>query len=531
MSVLKKVAFWIFSLPLMGCTTVPTSMNDNDARLENYAPKITKADFAYNPYETPIARVYATELKSGDDVSGATLIQDGLSAFVVRSAFARMATKTIDLQTYIYSNDFSSKILIAELKNAADRGVKVRILLDDYGTKSDIVDVMLLNQHPNIEVKVFNAVPNRTKILYYPQFLADFNRLNSRMHNKLFIVDNVAYITGGRNVGSNYFYPETASNFSDTDVLFIGDMTRFATDSFNEYWQHHLSIPASVFPKATSKKALYKLERSFTEISRKNMDNAQMYNNIINMAQQEYQDRKFDFSWGRGKFLADPPEKVEMTMAEKECYRGDIIKALQHLWAQTTDSVYMSAAYFVPGQGGLEHILHEENSGVHMTIVTNSLASTNAPTVYAKWEKYRKRLIESGADVYEFMVSAENLRGKEHDRERKQSSFSVLHSKTMVFDDDISWIGSFNLDPRSAYYNTENVAIFESREFADKLRTMIVEDTQTSWHVTLDGNGNPVWSGFRGNESQPRVYNYAPDTGIFRRIWKSICNLVPEKFV
>ena len=371
----------------MGCTTVPTSMNDNDARLENYAPKITKADFAYNPYETPIARVYATELKSGDDVSGATLIQDGLSAFVVRSAFARMATKTIDLQTYIYSNDFSSKILIAELKNAADRGVKVRILLDDYGTKSDIVDVMLLNQHPNIEVKVFNAVPNRTKILYYPQFLTDFNRLNSRMHNKLFIVDNVAYITGGRNVGSNYFYPETASNFSDTDVLFIGDMTRFATDSFNEYWQHHLSIPASVFPKATSKKALYKLERSFTEISRKNMDNAQMYNNIINMAQQEYQDRKFDFSWGRGKFLADPPEKVEMTMAEKECYRGDIIKALQHLWAQTTDSVYMSAAYFVPGQGGLEHILHEENSGVHMTIVTNSLASTNAPTVYAKWEK------------------------------------------------------------------------------------------------------------------------------------------------
>jgi phosphatidylserine/phosphatidylglycerophosphate/cardiolipin synthase-like enzyme len=191
----------------------------------------------------------------------------------------------------------------------------------------------------------------------------------------------------------------------------------------------------------------------------------------------------------------------------------------------------MSAAYLVPGQGGLEHILHEENSGVHMTIVTNSLASTNAPTVYAKWEKYRKRLIESGADVYEFMVSAENLRGKEHDRERKQSSFSVLHSKTMVFDDDISWIGSFNLDPRSAYYNTENVAIFESREFADKLRTMIVEDTQTSWHVTLDGNGNPVWSGFRGNETKPRVYNYAPDTSIFRRIWKSICNLVPEKFV
>ena len=207
----------------MGCTTVPTSTTDK--RLENYTPK------------TPIAKCYARELNSRDGISGATLIEDGLSAFVIRAAFARMATKTIDLQTYIYSNDFSSKVLIAELKRAADRGVKVRILLDDYGTKSDIVDVMLLNQHPNIEVKVFNPVANRSRLLYYPQFLMDFNRLNSRMHNKLFIVDNIAYITGGRNVGSNYFYPETAANFSDTDVLFIGDMTKYATASFDEYWR------------------------------------------------------------------------------------------------------------------------------------------------------------------------------------------------------------------------------------------------------------------------------------------------------
>lgn len=176
-------------------------------------------------------------------------------------------------------------------------------------------------------------------------------------------------------------------------------------------------------------------------------------------------------------------------------------------------------------------MLDEEKSGVHMTIVTNSLASTNAPTVYAKWEKYRKQLIESGADVYEFMVSAENLRAKKHDRERKQSSFSVLHSKTMVFDDNISWIGSFNLDPRSAYYNTENVAIFESRDFANKLREMIIQDTQTSWHVTLDDDGNPVWTGSRPGDDQPRVHKYAPDTSLIRRIWKNISNLVPEKFV
>jgi len=528
MSILAKISVVMFAFPLVGCTTVPTSTTD--ARLADYVPKVTSADFDYDPMETPIAKCYADELAAHPGGSGATLIDDGLSAFVIRAAFARMATKTIDLQTYIYSNDFSSKALIGELKNAADRGVKVRILLDDYGTKSDIVDVMLLDRHPNIEVKVFNTVANRSRFLYYPQFLMDFNRLNSRMHNKLFIVDNIAYITGGRNVGSNYFYPETASNFSDTDVLFMGDMTRDATASFDEYWSHHLAIPASVFPKVKSKKAMRKLDESIAVVEHQSTADMKRYNSIISLAQREFLNKNFDFSWGRGTFLADTPNKVEMTMQEKEQYRGDIIIALQKLWAQTRNNVYLSAAYFVPGQGGLEHMMREENSGVHMTIVTNSLASTNAPTVYAKWEKYRKKLIESGADVYEFMLSAENLRGKEHDRERRQSSFSVLHSKTIVFDDNISWIGSFNLDPRSAYFNTENVAIFESREFAQKLREMIIGDTVTSWHVTMP-DGKTQWTGWRTGDPAPKTYRRSPDTSIFRRMWKSICGLVPEKFV
>ena len=275
---------------------------------------------------------------------------------------------------------------------------------------------------------------------------------------------------------------------------------------------------------------MQRFNRKLAQYMEREPDDAEKYNSLISLTMREFKSKNFDFSWGRGRFLVDPPEKVEMTMAEKESYRGEIITALQELWDRTQHTVYMSAAYFVPGQGGLEHMLREEKSGVHMTIVTNSLASTNAPTVYAKWEKYRRQLIESGADVYEFMLSAENLRGRIHDRERKQSAFSVMHSKTIVFDDDIAWIGSFNLDPRSAYYNTENVAIFESREFAQKLRNMIVKDTITSWHVTLD-NGAPRWTGWRTGDAAPKTYRSSPDTSVFRRIWKSICRLVPEKFV
>ncbi|MBO7560377.1 MAG: phospholipase D family protein [Alphaproteobacteria bacterium] len=526
MTKFKKNLPWT-KFSFLGCA-IPTSMKDE--RLHNYEPKIKEKDFKYNPNTTPIAKVYKKELSDGTDISGATLIDDGLSAFIIRAAFARMATKTIDLQTYIYSNDFSAHVLISELKNAADRGVKVRILIDDYGTNSDIADVIVLNQHPNIEVKIFNAVKHRSRLLYYPQMLLDFNRLNSRMHNKLFIVDNIALITGGRNIGSNYFMPETAANFSDTDVLFIGDITRDATKSFNEYWNYELSVPAAVIPKACSAHAMQKLNRQFRRQEQMGTKNLKRYNTIISLVVREYGRKNFDFSWGHGQFLADAPAKVQMPMSRKEKYSGQIMRTLNKLWVATKKSAYVSAAYFVPGRGGMQMMQRGEKSGVHVTIITNSLASTNAPTVFGKWEKYRRKLIRDGIDVYEFMSSAENRRGKLHDRMRKQSSFSVMHSKTIVFDDKISWIGSFNLDPRSAYYNTENVAIFESVEFAEKLRNMIIEDTKTSWHVTIE-DGRMTWMGFRSGNSTPQIHHHDPDTTIFRRIFKTFAKIIPEKFV
>lgn len=525
---LSNFSWLLLALPFVGCTTIPTSLRDK--RLATYNPKIVAADAEYDPMQTPIAKQYETELNQSKNVSGATLIEDGLSAFVIRAAFARMATKTIDIQTYIYSNDFSSSILIGELKNAADRGVKVRILIDDYGTRSDIADVILLNQHPNIEVKIFNAVKNRARILYYPQILMDFNRLNSRMHNKLFIVDNVALITGGRNVGSNYFMPDDASNFSDTDVLFLGEITRGAAASFNKYWTHHLAVPAFVIPKAKSRCAMNKFERNFAELERTSNESVRRYNKIISLVIYEFKNKLFDFCWGHGRFIADPPEKVEMPMERKERYRGEIMLALNRLWRETRHSVYVSAAYFVPGIGGMKLMQNEQKAGVHITIVTNSLASTNAPTVFGKWENYRRDLINGGADVYEFMLSAENLRGGRRKHLSKQSCFSVMHSKTIVFDDKISWIGSFNLDPRSAYYNTENVAIFESPEFAARVRDMIMRDTQTSWHVTTDGD-KTIWTGRRTGDTKPRVYTRDPDTTIFRRIFKKMTKIIPEKFV
>ncbi|MDR1691374.1 MAG: phospholipase D-like domain-containing protein [Rickettsiales bacterium] len=232
---------------LVAVSAIPTSFNDKKTQ-KIYKVKIRDKDLLFNPLLSPLAKIYKKEL-GGKNATGATILEDGISAFIARAAFSRLATKTIEVQTYIYKNDKTSKILIHELKAAADRGVKVRILVDDHGMDSDISDMMMLDFHPNIEVKVFNTFKYRRKLTRFFQLLFDFKRLNSRMHNKLFIVDGIAVIIGGRNIADSYFYPQKAVNFSDTDVLFLGNIAKEALQSFNKYWKYHLSVPACVFPR------------------------------------------------------------------------------------------------------------------------------------------------------------------------------------------------------------------------------------------------------------------------------------------
>ena len=214
----------------------------------------------FNILDTPISSVYKDELIDNPKKSGAMLIKSGKVAFLHRIALVRMARYSVELQTYIYENDVTSRILMHELKMAADRGVKVRIIVDDNGLSSDTSDIMLLNYHPNIQVKIFNPYEYRSKILKYPQFLFNISRLNYRMHNKLFIVDGSAVIIGGRNVASNYFDDSAEMNFSDTDVLFIGKLAQDALGSFEEYFSYHKSIPVDVFPNHNNPKELEDLD-------------------------------------------------------------------------------------------------------------------------------------------------------------------------------------------------------------------------------------------------------------------------------
>lgn len=472
----------------------------------------------YDTLETPISKVYKDELINHPLKSGAILIKSGKVAFLHRIALVRMAKYSIELQTYIYENDVTSRILMHELKLAADRGVKVRIIVDDNGLSSDSSDIMILNYHPNIQVKVFNPYKYRSKILKYPQFLLNISRLNYRMHNKLFIVDGSAVIIGGRNVASNYFDDSRRMNFSDTDVLFIGKLAQDALGSFDEYWAYHKSIPVDVFPNHNNPQELSDLVESIKSKTAYYQQERELFETAVNIFIENFNAKKFPIYWGNSRLIADSPTK-----AEGGEHISPIIDALDGLWKETSKSIYISAAYFVPGKNGAENLIKGAKKGIDINILTNSLSSTDATVVYSGWHRYRDDLIRNGVKVYEF-------RNEGYKVYNRYNSGVSLHSKTIVVDDKISWIGSFNLDGRSALYNTEVIAAFFNEEFAKLLRQAMEKDMSEyiSWHLYND-NGKTKWKTNR--KGKEIIKTHSPDTTLFKRFTTFILKLVPEKLI
>ncbi|MGN0929805.1 MAG: phosphatidylserine/phosphatidylglycerophosphate/cardiolipin synthase family protein [Alphaproteobacteria bacterium] len=515
---LKNYLFTILFFTLVSCSTVPNSINDSVVKEKT---TIVPATLPKVSYDTTIAQIYKKELTENPELSGATLINNGVEAFLARAAYAQLATKTIEVQTYIYDNDPTSRILLYELLRAAERGVKVKILVDDNGMDSDMSDIMILDFHKNIEVKVFNTFKYREHIVRYPQFLFDFNRLNSRMHNKLFVVDGVSVIVGGRNLAQNYFDSDKNTNFSDTDVVFLGKIAREAQESFYKYWNYHLAIPAYLFP---DRKNLDVAKKEFEDLQNSHTKEFEYYKGIMDYIVSNFKEKKTYFEWGKGTIIADPPEKIDIPKKEKLKSVSPILKALKVLWNNTKKNIYISSAYFVPGKLGTERLIEEVNKGVDITVITNSLSSTDASAVYSAWERYRKDLLKAGVNIYEFMNKGLKLKGKQI------SSFASLHSKTMVIDEKLSWIGSFNLDPRSAMLNSEIVAVFESEPFAKQLIKKMEEDMKDSWKLELL-KGKTVWIGHNEENDKETIEYKAPNTTLWKRFTNKILKIVPESLI
>lgn len=410
--------------------------------------------------------------------SGALLIADGSFAFLHRAALVRRAKFSLEIQTYIYKNDIASRVLMHEIWLAANRGVQVKMLVDDNGLDSDYSDIIALNNHPNIEVKIFNPYRNRIKLFRLPEMIFHFNRINRRMHNKLFIADSVGLIIGGRNIADNYFNNKEDVNFSDTDAFFIGDVAREARESFKDYWNYHRAIPVELLP---SKRKMKKFMKNYNEIIaglEADSSEWERYESAIVEFLRQYESRENTIYWGHARLVADEPSKIDAKIPTSKVY-----EALKQILPYTTDSMYISSAYLVPGKRGLAQIQESIEKGINVYILTNSLSSTDSLPVYAGWERYRDKLAKMGAQVYEYRKSAGKIKVK-----GKMTSGASLHSKTLVFDKKIAWIGSFNLDPRSSIINTEVVAIFDNEDFAKESTKLIHIDMQEAWKIVLQGS-------------------------------------------
>lgn len=469
-------------------------------------------------------------LKKHPGRSGFVALPDGYDAFASRMMLADLAEETIDIQYYIWKKDITGTLLFDALYRAAERGVRIRLLLDDNNT-SGLDDILLrLNAHPRIEVRLFN--PYRHRKWRVVDYLTDLVRVNRRMHNKTFTVDGEVTIIGGRNIGDEYFNAGQGLLFIDLDALAVGPVVEEVSRDFERYWQ---SEPARPLEEVLG----YHSDHTAREAPLfGNPDSPEAADYLEQLRNSPYS-RGFPhegipFEWTLVRMVSDDPEKATGRASEStylpEQLRETLLKPRKEL--------FLVAPYFVPGKRGRELITTLTQRGVRVYILTNSFEATDVGIVHSGYIKHRKSLLRAGVTLYELKRSAagepsgRQIRGGSAGLHAKtfSSSFSSLHAKTFSVDHSDVFIGSFNFDPRSALLNTEIGFIVESpgnaSRLADIFATRIPEE---SYEVRLTEQERLVW--IEQDDGRQIVHKKEPGVGILDRIVLWVLSRLPIEWL
>jgi len=459
------------------------------------------------PGETTLGRAYSADQGRHGDLSGFRLLQGGVGALMTRAALVDMAERSIDLKYFIYEPDETGAFLLERLIAAAHRGVRVRILLDDYALGFDDLSLArLVDEHPRIEIRIFNPLPGRSRWLRSLQVAFHLDRLGMRMHNKVFAVDGQVAILGGRNIGNPYFEARADSHFRDIDVLATGPIVRDVSRQFDEYWNSPLALPVSAFvtpaPGRTATQVFAELHRLAIAEHGPHAEYARRKEVFVTRLLKGDP----EMIWAKATAVAEAPARAVPDPARSARSQSEVSRTLAVERQAVKNELVMMMAYYVPGARGVEVMSELKRRGVRVRVLTNSVASTDVLAVHAGYSRYRPALLAAGVELHEYRPDAQRPAREGH-LMRSGESASALHAKVIVYDRRLIWIGSANSDPRSRRLNTEGGFLIESAALAERLLARIEDDfsLQHSWRLTLESRPGEsekriVWSGMQDGE-------------------------------
>ena len=459
--------------------------------------------------ETRLGRSVATSAQIHPGKSGIHALIDAHDAFAARVWLARAAERSLDIQYYIWRNDITGALLFEELRRAADRGVRVRLLLDDTTTAGLDATLAALDSHPNIEIRLFNPFAARGARAL--SLLTDFSRLNRRMHNKSFTADNQATIIGGRNVGDEYFGAAHGVLFVDLDVLAVGNVVADVSRDFDRYWASEASYPAALLVAGADVPSSSLISEAAAGVM--SDPAAQEYGRALRDSAfaQSLTDGTLQLEWASTRLISDDPAKALDKAAPDALMLDQVTKVI----SEANEHFELVSPYFVPGAKGTAALVALVPRGIEIRVLTNALEATDVVPVHAGYSKRRKALLAGGIALYE-LRRRPNLPAGRSRSVSTGSSGSSLHSKTFAVDGKRVFVGSFNFDLRSARLNTEMGLIVESEGLAGRIRDAFEQRIpQAAYEVRLSDKGDLYWIERRGGELVRR--DIEPGTSVWER--------------
>jgi putative cardiolipin synthase len=524
-----RAVFLIYVAGLTACASLPTDY-------------VAKPSYAFTDTDETTLGVKAKTLLGEDTENSAiNLIGEGTDAFLTRLILLSLAERSLDVQYFIWKSDLIGKLLFDGMIKAADRGVRIRILLDDSTLDAETrANIFAMGQHENIEVRIYN--PFSSDGSKAGAAITDGSRVNRRMHNKSFTIDGQYTVVGGRNIENNYFSANVRSNYSDLDVVAVGPVVKEVSKQYDLYWNSDMAVPAYVF--TDNKATLKDLERvrgemaEFREAKRGSdyaldIHDSKPYKRIVKGLVGVEDESIYR---GKAKVVYDYPDKTKGKSREETVYLATML--LPHI-ERIENTFELVSPYFVPDEAAIEYLIAMVDRGVKVRVITNSLASTDGIMAQTGYARHRIEMLKGGIELYELKPSAKTGEG----RSLRQSSEakSALHAKTYIFDRREVYIGSFNFDPRSANINTELGVVCEIPEMAEFVAENIFDEhlQRNTYEVKLitemkDDDGDEVYMPEdrvvwieETRDGKEIVYDEQPETSVWRRFTLGLYSTLP----